>query len=135
MVRVEKIGRAHPGRGAWMKLGPIPSGFGLLGLVGVLAACQPAPVLAPVRHYYRPVAVARPPPEEKPQVVKRPAAPAPCGPADATGLSAAEKDALFRQFEAWQARGGKPEGSDSHSTTPAPVRASQVAAADCGGSR
>ncbi|MBN9561792.1 MAG: hypothetical protein J0H14_13845 [Alphaproteobacteria bacterium] len=67
--------------------------------------------------------------------MKRPAAPAPCGPADATGLSSTEKDALFRQFEAWQAHGGKPEGANSGPTVPAPARTSQVVAADCGGGR
>jgi hypothetical protein len=137
MVRVDKIGMASPGRRAWARWRATPSGFGLVGLVGALAACQPAPVLAPARHYYRPVAIARPAPEEKPQPMKHPAVPAPCGPADATGLSAAQKDALFRQFEAWQAHGGKPAGSDdSHPTATAPARASQVAAAaDCDGSR
>lgn len=135
MVRIEKIGMACPGQIAWARWRAVPSGFGLVALAGTLAACQPQPVLAPARAHYRPVAIARPLPEEKPQPVKRPAAPAPCGPADATGLSSTEKDALFRQFEAWQAHGGKPEGANSGPTVPAPARTSQVVAADCGGGR
>jgi hypothetical protein len=135
MVRIEKNGVACPGQNARTRWRAVSSGFGLVAVAGTLVACQPQPVLAPARPHYRPVAIARPPPEEKPQPVKRPAAPAPCGPADATGLSSTEKDALFRQFEAWQAHGGKPEGANSGPTAQAPAPTSRVAAADCGDSR
>ncbi len=105
--------------------------LGLLVLAGALAACQPAPVLVrlPAHH----AIVAEPSrPEAQPHVAKRRPAPPPCEPADETGLSAAQKDVLFQQFEAWQAQGGKTEGGKAEGgAAPAAPRTRHASAAAC----
>lgn len=121
MVRVEKIGMASRRRCACaLPQQPTPSAvgraLGLLALAGALGACQPAPVLAPAPP--RRAVVAEPPrPEVQPHAAKRHPVSPPCEPTDETGLSAAQKDALFQQFEAWQANGGKPGDAPAASRT------------------
>jgi hypothetical protein len=77
-------------------------------------------------------AVVEPPrPEVQQHVAKRHPAPPACEPTDETGLSDAQKDVLFQQFEAWQAQGGKDEGGEARPDAPAPPRARHASAAAC----
>jgi hypothetical protein len=108
--------------------------LGLLALAGALGACQPAPVLAPAPPRRTPVVEQpRPKPEAKSHVARHRPVPADCGPTDETGLSAAQKDALFQQFEAWQASGGKPAPGGAHPDASAAPRVRGATTVACRG--
>ncbi len=102
---------------------PLRAAVGLIGLAGALGACTPPLVPAPTSFRFPGDAnfsAASPP---RPHVAQPRTSQPACERADKTGLSDMQKEALFRQFDDWQARSG-----DAQTGSSAPPPAARLAA-------
>lgn len=91
----------------------------VLGLATLLGACQPAPapVPVPLSRVTRPPVVFDTPGTPLQRHAARRHEHGPCETADATGLTDAQKSALFEQFDAWQNPGTKGAAESATSET------------------
>lgn len=89
----------------------------LLGLAGILGGCETSPPRPTVIAVSGPVPLDYPRPPVRKRMAKRHAKPHSCEPADETGLTEAQKAALFHQFDE-----ALNEEAGSAAPTPAPHR-------------